>query len=50
VDGLTVAVVDERIGVPGFLDDLWAQLKAGTLRPLPVRERTCGVTVAFSGR
>jgi RNA-directed DNA polymerase len=39
VDGLTVADVEERIGVPGFLDDLRAQLKAGTFRPLPVRER-----------
>ena len=25
--------------MPGFLDDLRAQLKAGTFRPLPVRER-----------
>jgi RNA-directed DNA polymerase len=39
VDGLTVALVAERTGVPGFLDDLRAQLKAGTFRPLPVRER-----------
>ena len=39
VDGLTVADVEEQIGVPGFLDDLRAQLKAGTFRPLPVRER-----------
>jgi RNA-directed DNA polymerase len=39
VDGLTVAEVEERIGVPGFLDDLRAQLRAGTFRPLPVRER-----------
>ncbi len=29
VDGLTVADVEERIGVPGFLDDLRAQLKDG---------------------
>ena len=28
-----------RIGMPGFLDDLRAQLKQGTFRPLPVRER-----------
>jgi RNA-directed DNA polymerase len=27
------------IGVPGFLDDLRTQLKAGSFRPLPVRER-----------
>jgi RNA-directed DNA polymerase len=39
VDGLTVADVEERTGVPGFLDDLRVQLKAGTFRPLPVRER-----------
>jgi RNA-directed DNA polymerase len=40
VDGLTVADVEQRLGVPGFLDDLRAQLKQGTFRPLPVRERT----------
>jgi RNA-directed DNA polymerase len=39
VDGLTVADVAEQMGVPGFLDDLRACLKAGTFRPLPVRER-----------
>ena len=39
VDGLTVADVAEQVGVPGFLDDLRACLKAGTFRPLPVRER-----------
>ena len=39
MDGLTVADVEEQIGVPGFLDDLRARLKAGTFRPLPVRER-----------
>ena len=39
VDGLTVADVEEQVGVPGFLDDLRAHLKAGTFRPLPVRER-----------
>jgi RNA-directed DNA polymerase len=39
VDGLTVADVAEQLGVPGFLDDLRASLKAGTFRPLPVRER-----------
>ncbi|MBB4939388.1 group II intron reverse transcriptase/maturase [Streptosporangium album] len=39
VDGLTVAQVEEYIGVSGFLDDLRAQLKTGTFRPLPVRER-----------
>ena len=39
VDGLTVADVEEQIGVPGFLDDLRAALKDGSFRPLPVRER-----------
>ena len=36
---LTVADVEEFLGVPGFLDDLRASVKAGTFRPLPVRER-----------
>ena len=39
VDGLTVKLVAERTGVQEVLDDLRAQLKAGTFRPLPVRER-----------
>ena len=39
VDGLTVALVEQRSGVQEFLDDLRAQLKAGTFRPLPVRQR-----------
>jgi RNA-directed DNA polymerase len=39
VDGWTVKLVEERIGVPGFLDDLRAALKDGSFRPLPVRER-----------
>jgi RNA-directed DNA polymerase len=39
VDGLTVAWVEEYVGVSGFLDDLRTALKAGTFRPLPVRER-----------
>jgi RNA-directed DNA polymerase len=39
VDGLTVADVEASIGVPGFLDDLRTQLKDGSFRPLPVRER-----------
>ena len=39
VDGLTVADVEQRIGVPGFLDDLRTQVKTGVFRPLPVRER-----------
>ncbi|MDT0347792.1 group II intron reverse transcriptase/maturase [Streptomyces sp. DSM 44938] len=39
VDGLTAAWVEERVGVPGFLEDLRSALKEGTFRPLPVRER-----------
>ncbi len=39
VDGLTVTDVAEQIGVPGFLDDIRASLRAGTFRPMPVRER-----------
>ena len=39
VDGLTAAAIGETVGVPGFLGALRAQLKAGTFRPLPVRER-----------
>ena len=39
MDGVTAAYVKEVTGVPGFLDDLRAALKAGSFRPLPVRER-----------
>jgi RNA-directed DNA polymerase len=39
VDGLSVADVEEMVGVAGFLDDLRAALKDGSFRPLPVRER-----------
>jgi len=39
MDGLTVADVEDRIGAPGFLEDLRRALKAGEFRPLPVRER-----------
>ena len=39
VDGLTVAEVEASIGMSGFLDDLRTQLKDGSFRPLPVRER-----------
>jgi len=39
VDGLTVAAVEERLGVPGFLDELRSSVKDGSFRPLPVRER-----------
>ena len=40
VDGMTVAQIEESIGVPGFLHDLRAALRDGSFRPLPVRERT----------
>ena len=39
VDGLTVADIEEHVGVPGFLDDLRTSVKDGSFRPLPVRER-----------
>lgn len=39
VDGLTVADVEQQVGVPGFLHDLRTGLKTGAFRPLPVRER-----------
>jgi RNA-directed DNA polymerase len=39
VDGLTVVDVEEQTGAAGFLDDLRVQLREGTFRPLPVRER-----------
>jgi RNA-directed DNA polymerase len=39
VDGLTVVDVAEQSGIPGFLEDLRAQLKSGSFMPLPVRER-----------
>ena len=39
VDGVTVAVMEDTVGVPGFLIDLRTRLKTGSFRPLPVRER-----------
>jgi RNA-directed DNA polymerase len=39
VDGLTVAAVEASVGMPGFLDGLRTQLKDGSFRTLPVRER-----------
>jgi RNA-directed DNA polymerase len=39
VDGLTVAAVVERLGVPGFLDEVRSAVKDGSFRPLPLRER-----------
>ena len=39
IDGLTAVEIEQRHGVSGFLDDLRAQLKTGTFRPLPVREK-----------
>ena len=38
-DGRTVAAITTDPGVPAFLHDLRAELKAGTFRPQPVRER-----------
>lgn len=38
-DGRTVAAITEDPGVPEFLHDLRADLKAGTFCPQPVRER-----------
>jgi len=39
IDGLTVADVEQRLGVPGLLEDLRTSLKQGSFRPLPVRQR-----------
>ena len=39
VDGRTVALVRDRIGVDNFLAELREQLKTRSFRPLPVRER-----------
>jgi RNA-directed DNA polymerase len=39
VDGMTVALVEQDVGVAVFLDDLRAQLRQGLFRPLPVRQR-----------
>jgi RNA-directed DNA polymerase len=39
VDGRTVALVRERIGVDNFLAELREQLKSRSFCPLPVRER-----------
>src|SRR5205823_3949291 len=38
-DGMTMADVEQRVGVPNFLDELRTALKAGSFSPLPVRER-----------
>jgi RNA-directed DNA polymerase len=39
IDGLTAADVEQRLGIPGFLDELRISLKEGTFRPVPVRQR-----------
>jgi RNA-directed DNA polymerase len=39
VDGRTAADVEHDLGVREFLDDLRSAVKAGTFRPMPVRER-----------
>ena len=38
-DGHTVAWIEAQIGIPSFLEWLRTELKAGTYRPEPVRER-----------
>ena len=40
VDGVTAADVEQRPGVPGFLDELRIALKEGSFRPIPVRQRS----------
>jgi RNA-directed DNA polymerase len=39
VDGWIVDAVEQTVGGLGFLDDLRAQVKGGTFRPLPVHQR-----------
>jgi RNA-directed DNA polymerase len=39
VDGLRVADVEQELGSREFLGDLRVQLKQGTFRPMPVRQR-----------
>ena len=39
VDGVTVETATGTFGISGFLADLRVQLKTGTFRPLPVRQR-----------
>jgi RNA-directed DNA polymerase len=38
-DGLTVAAITQKIGIPVFLEQLRTALKTGVFRPQPVRER-----------
>ena len=39
VDGRTALGVEQDLGVQEFLDDLRSAVRAGTFRPMPVRER-----------
>lgn len=39
VDRATVRSIRDGVGVEAFLDEICSQVKAGTFRPLPVRER-----------
>ncbi len=39
VDGRTVSYIEQRIGSEVFLDEVRTELKTGTFRPLPVRQR-----------
>ena len=49
VDGRTALDVQDA-GVQGFLDDLRGAAKAGTFRPMPVRERMIPPNRAAAGR
>ena len=40
IDGVTAADVEQRLGVPGLLDELRISLKDGSFRPVPVRQRS----------
>lgn len=48
VDGLTVADIEEHVGVPGFLDDLRAAVKDGSFRVLAPLAPRLGVSTLCS--
>lgn len=39
VDGVTRYQVEERIGVTSFLNSIYQELRNGTYRPIPVRQK-----------
>ena len=39
VDGQTARHIEDRVGVERFLDGLREELRSGSFRPLPVKER-----------